>query len=179
MKLLSRIIRFKFKAKAVLSAFAIYISISGLVTFSLFIVEESIQTAMFASWPAQDAKDWHTVKFASERIKEANQLLRAINFSLGWIQPLAFLAYNSYARSTDVYINGMEAKIFANAPELFAGERVTITFFPQEVQQIAKGFLHINRNVCLISKTRYPPGSRIRVSGLVAVEDGRIIIEEK
>ena len=64
------------KIRTVLTSLAVYISVTGLVTFSLFICEESIQTAMFGTWPAQDAGDWYTVKFGVERMKEANHLLK-------------------------------------------------------------------------------------------------------
>jgi hypothetical protein len=168
----------KHRAKVILSVLALYISFSGLVTFSLFILEESIQTAMFGTWPAQDAKDWEVVKFGCERIRDANWALKAVNYSLGWIQPLAFVAYRSYGKSTDIYIQGLEARIFANAPELFAGREMSFSFTPEAKRDSPEGTLHINRNLTFISRRSYPAGVRHRLTGTVSVDGNRIIIRE-
>jgi hypothetical protein len=166
------------RGKAILSVFAIYISVTGLVTFSLFILEESIQTAMFGTWPAQDAKDWQVVKSGCERIRDANWALKTINYCLGWIQPLAFVAYRSYGKSTDIYIQGLEAKIFANAPELFVGREMTFAFTPEVKREDHDRYLHTNRNITFISKRSYPAGMQHRLTGTVSVDGNRIIIRE-
>jgi hypothetical protein len=127
--------RIRRRGKAILSVLAIYISVTGLVTLSLFICEESIQWAMFGTWRAQDAKDWELVRFGCERMRDANTLMKTINYSLGWIQPLAFLAYRAFSESTDSYIWSLEARIFANAPEIFAGKTMTFAFTPQTVAE--------------------------------------------
>jgi len=59
---------------------------------------------MFGTWPAQDAKDWEVVRFGLERIKNVNSTLKTINYSLGWIQPLAFVSYKAYGEAAEVYI---------------------------------------------------------------------------
>ncbi len=166
------------KAKVILSILAVYISVTGLVTFSLFILEESIQLCVFGSWPAQDAKDWQTVHLAYRRIIDTNKLLKTINYSIGWIQPLAFLGYRSYGQSTDIYIKGLEAKIFANAPELFDGENLTVSFIPQEVRETADGYLHINHRVSFLSKERRPAGVSCRITGVVSAQGNKVVMKE-
>ncbi|MCK8600087.1 hypothetical protein [Desulfoferrobacter suflitae] len=168
--------RIKSKAKVIVSTLAVYISTAGLVTFSLFILEESIQTAMFGTWPAQEAKDWAVVQFGCDRIRDANRALKLMNYTLGWIQPLAFLAYKSYGESTDIYIQGLEAKIFANAPELFAGRAVTFSFNPQSVTTSSEGFHHVNRRIHVVSPTKLQPGIQHRVTGRVTVAGNQLII---
>lgn len=167
------------KGKAILSVFAIYISVTGLVTFSLFILEESIQTAMFGTWPAQDAKDWEVVRFGLDRIKNANSALKTINYSLGWIQPLAFVSYKCYGESADAYIAGLEAKLFANAPHLFSGKTVTFMFTPQTVTESSEGgFMHVNHSVVFVSSQRYPAAKPRRVTGMVSAQGDQVIIRE-
>lgn len=166
------------RAKAILSIFALYISVTGLVTFSLFMLEESVQMATFGTWPAQEARDWETVRFGCERIKEANRTLKIINYSLGWIQPLAFLGYRSYGESTDVYIRGLEAKIFANAPELFDGETISFTFTPQSTARGDEGFIHKNGRITFISSNDYSKIGKKRLKGTVSVEGEKITIRE-
>jgi len=157
----------KSRFRTILTSLAIYISFTGLVTFSLFILEESIQTAMFGTWPAQDAGDWYTVKFGIERIKEANTTLKTVNYCFGWIQPLAFIAYRAYGRSTDAYIAGAEAKLFAHAPTLFDGDEITITFIPED----NRGNLYINRRISVRTDSRLTLGKPCRVQGRVAVNN--------
>ena len=167
------------KAKVFISILAVYISVTGLVTFSLFILEESVQTCMFGTWPAQDAKDWEVVRFGLERIKNTTVTLKVINYSLGWIQPLAFVAYKSYGEAADVYIAGLEAKLFANAPHLFEGKTVTVTFTPQVVAENPPGeYKHTNHNVTFLSKQRHPVGVSQRITGLVSVEGIQVKISE-
>ena len=166
------------KGKTILSFLALYISMTGLVTFSLFITEEGFQTAMFATWPAQDAKDWEVVRFGLERMKNANTALKAINYSLGWIQPLAFVSYKCYGESADAYIAGLEAKLFANAPELFSGRKMTVTFTPQTVTETAAGYAHINHRVSFISSRKLPVGAAHRITALVTVEGNQVTLTE-
>jgi hypothetical protein len=168
----------KQRARVILSALAIYISVTGLVTFSLFILEESIQMATFGTWPAQEAKDWYLVRQGCERIKDTNQALKLINNCLGWIQPLAFYAYRSYGKATDTYVAGLEAKIFANAPELFDGRNITASFTPQEVHATPDGYAHVNRRVCFLSKERHSAGVACRITGVLSLEGGKVVITE-
>ena len=113
-------------AKRIVYALAAYISMVGIITFSLFILEESIQMATFGTWPASDARDWQLVKHGLDVISTANRTMKIINYSIGWIQPLAFLSYQSYGKATDYYIESMKAKIFAHDPSVMVGERVTV-----------------------------------------------------
>ncbi len=166
------------KVKVFLSILAVYISATGLVTFSLFITEESIQTAMFGTWQAISANDWNAAKHGYDCIRAANRLLKSVNNCLGWIQPLSFLAYRSYGNSTDAYIHGLEARIFANAPELFNGQQVTVSFVPQDVRETHDGFLHTNRRVSFLSKDKRPTGVSCQVTGVISVNSNKVVITE-
>lgn len=164
-----------------LSVLAIYLSLAGLITFSLFILEESIQTAMFGTWPAQDAKDWELVQFGSERMREANTCLKTINYCFGWIQPLAFVSYRSFGKSVDLYIASLEARIFANAPELFHARTFSFAFTPQSVAPCPEGWLYTSGRVTVISAKRHPQGISCRISGEISLDESsaRIIVSEK
>lgn len=170
--------KLKSRAKVFLSILAVYISATGLITFSLFITEESIQTAMFGTWQAIEGKDWETVKFGCERIKDATSLLKSLNYSIGWIQPFSFVAYRSYGQATDAYIQGLEARIFANAPELYDGKAVTFAFTPISVANGPEGYVHTSGKIAFISPTEHSRGMRKRVTGMVSVAGERIIVRE-
>jgi len=131
------------RIKTLLQMAAIVISLMGVVTFSLFILEEAFQTAMFGTWPAQDAKDWRLAKIGLDTQKKIVWWMKLVNYTVGWVQPLGFIAYANYARSSDYYMDGLGAKIFANCPECFDDEEFTFTFYPQTVT----GNELINHNV--------------------------------
>jgi hypothetical protein len=172
-------LRIRRRGRTILSVLAIYISVTGLVTFSLFILEESIQTAMFGTWPAQDAKDWELVRFGCERMRDANNMMRTINYSLGWIQPLAFLAYRAFSESTESYIQSLEARIFANAPEIFSGKTMTFAFMPQTIAETPDGlYAHINHRIRFLSPVRLPTGRAQRVTGTISNQGDQVVIRE-
>ena len=114
------------KIKSALSIIAIVLSCMGLVTFSQFILEESFQTVMFGTWPAQDANRWDIVKDGTEMMEGIVGTMRGVNRSVGWIQPLAFISYGSYADSSEFYIRGLRSKIIAHDPKLFVGETIDV-----------------------------------------------------
>lgn len=122
------------RIKTIIWIIGAYITIVGVVTFSQFIHEEAIQTAIWGTWPAQDAKNWPLVKKGVILIKAINYDLKVITYLFGWVQPLAMIGYINYAKSTDYYIEGLEAKVFAFAPELYIGEEVEFQFYPAEIR---------------------------------------------
>jgi len=162
--------------RRLLAGLALYISVSGLVTFSMFILEESAQVATFATWPAAEAKDWGSAKLGCDRIRDANRLLRIINYSCGWIQPLAFIAYRSYALSTDVYIRAMRSKIFAHAPELFDGERISTTFIPLAKESAGSSFIYHNRNITYLSTEELQLKRPMPITASVTIAGPRIVL---
>jgi len=155
------------RLKTILQMAAIIISLMGVVTFSLFILEEAFQTAMFGTWPAQDAKDWRLAKAGVDIQEKIVWWMKAVNYTVGIVQPLGFIAYANYARSADYYMLGLKAKIFANCPECFDGEEIEFTFYPQTVQDNEL----INHNVRVEIPDGYPAGlAPVVVRGLVRSE---------
>ena len=127
------------KIETILKYILLYISIAGIVTFSLFIFEESFQTVMFGSWAAQDAQNWALVKEGTELLTRINRSMIIVNYTAGWIQPLAFLSYRSYGKAGDYYIKALVAKTLAHKPELFLGKNITIDFVPNRQMRLASG----------------------------------------
>jgi hypothetical protein len=145
-----------------------YLMIAGLVTFSLFIMEEAFQTTMFGTWPAQDAGDWILVKQDIEVMEFINNRMKTTNKYFGWIQPLGWLAYDSYGIAGDQYIKGVKAKVMAHQPEVFEGEEVEVTIIPKgwEDGWLIGGKIKVWGSADDI-------GRRIRVKGVL--KDGKII----
>ena len=167
------------KIKTYLSFFAIYLSIAGLSSFSMFIIEESIQCVQFGTWQAISAQDWPLVKKGAVLMKGINKSLKAVNYSTGWINPLAFLSYYDYMLASDYYVEALNANIFANDPGLFAGEIVTFKFNPDEIENRADGQVVLrNRNIEVMTNITPPDGLPLRVTGRVTRAKGKIVVTE-
>lgn len=116
--------------KSALKAFAVYISICGFFGFSLFIVEEAIQTTMFSTWQANDVRDFATVKQSLDLMEAQIVILRSINSVGGWVNPLAYVSYEAFAKSSEQYVRSVTAKIIAYEPGIYIGKKIEFMFTP-------------------------------------------------
>jgi len=164
------------KIRLILTILMVYISIAGLVTFSLFIHEEAIQTTMFGTWPAKNAKQWHIVLEGMDLMAKINISAKVLNYSIGWIQPLAFFSYRAYSKATDFYIKGIQSECFAHAPQLFVGRHIEFKFYPQSSVNINGTQLLVNRNIAIIS-TVIPNYTPRIISGIVIKFDKYLVVQ--
>ena len=107
--------------------FTIYMSIIGMVSFSLFILEESLQTAMFSTWAAKNAGDWDLIIDANIFFKKTVNVMVRMNNLVGWLNPFSYVAYNAYGEATDEIILANESQLACFAPELLSERRIPIT----------------------------------------------------
>lgn len=140
--------------RRILAIFAIYLSIAGLVTFSLFILEESFQTVMFGTWPAQDSKRWDVVLKGTDLMEKVVRTMKIVNYSCGWIQPLAFISYSSYAESANYYIDALRTKVIHNQPELMLGRKVEMKFVVKNIIKHDNDFVMSNGRIVFRSDKR-------------------------
>jgi len=166
------------KIKQILSYIMIYLSIAGLVTFSLFILEESAQTTMFGLWPAKNARQWHIVKTGTDLMRRINTTTKIINYSIGWIQPLAFFSYRAYTKATDFYITGAESEAFAHAPELFIGQKVDFVFTPRKIESFDDKYLLTNGRLGLVFD-RQPELKKQHISGVLTPYKQYFIVQNQ
>ena len=153
------------KIKRILAIFAIYLSIAGLATFSLFIFEEAFQTVMFGTWPAQDAKRWDVVLDGTDLMEKITTTMKVVNYSVGWIQPLAFISYGAYANSATFYIKALRTKVLAHAPELMEGRKVEIRFVVKSMTKDGDEFIISNGGIKIRSKKRLK--GTIKMTGIL------------
>jgi len=137
-----------------LAIFALYLSIAGLVTFSLFILEEGFQTIMFGTWPAQDAQRWDVVLKGTDLMENTVSTMKIVNYSCGWIQPLAFISYRAYAKSGDYYVEGLRTKILAHQPELLIGRKIKVKFHIKQITKLGNKFILSNGRLKITSDKR-------------------------
>ena len=155
-----------------------YIAICGLAMFPAFIFQEAIQVAIWGTWPAKKANNWGLVLTGCDLIKNINRGLKIINYSAGWVQPLAFFSYRSFSKATDYYIMGLEHQILAHAPEEFVGRTIEFEFVPLKIIQDKDG-IKLMHNRIQIVVDKMPVDGRIVVKGRVEMVEGRIFINAK
>ena len=166
------------KLSTILKLLFAYIALCGLVMFPCFILEEAFQTTMFGTWPAQDAKNWGLVLKGCDIMRGINKTLKIVNYSFGWIQPLAFLSYRAYSHSADYYVSGLEHKVLAFAPEEFVGREVEFEFVPLRIIQDEDGIKLVHNRIQIIVD-KMPSMEKVVIRGVVELVDGRIFINAK
>lgn len=178
-----KLLAFAKKAKTLLM---IYLATAGLVSFSLFILEEALQTAMFSTWAAKDAKDWQLVLEANRFFKETNRSMLKINKYFGWINPFSYMAYDAYGAATQHIILSNESQIACFAPELLIQGQDVVTL---NLKIRSKGYDSVSgvamvdfNQFCLYASTPLVPGDLFRFTGILTDKKNsynQIILEEK
>ena len=106
---------------------------------------------MFGTWPAQDARRYDVVLKGTDLMENTIITMKTINYVCGWIQPLAFISYRSYAISGDYYIEGLRSKIMAHEPELLIGRKMRIQFHIKDIRKKGNKFILSNGRIKIIS----------------------------
>jgi len=167
-----------YKFKKYLSFILIYLTVAGAYTFTAFIIEEAEQQVIWGTWPAQDAKNWELVLEGCDILDSLNTTMKWINWSIGYIQPLALISYHCYWQSTSYYIKSLKTKVFAKSPASFDGRYIEFMFTPKQiVQQDGKIFL-VNGRIWIEVDER-PITRTVEIKGIVKNKDNIITVRRK
>lgn len=166
------------KLRTYLTVIAVILSLMGIITFSLFIIEESMQMVVFGTWAAKDAQDWGMIKTGCEVNKRLNSKMRFINNWFGWIQPFAFVSYRSFATSMDYYTAALERQAIAHAPELYLNEEIELNFTPTQVI-FANGMYRSRAGLVSIESTTRPSPGLQKVKGTLIKKNNQFILDIK
>lgn len=139
MRIIWKLKRLGRRLKPIVAALALYLSITGIAGFSCFILEESIQTVMFGTWAAADAKNWPHVALGCRLASVFRTQIVWINNSVGWLNPFGWVGYNSYAKASLYWVQATRLKILANDPGALIGEEVEFRFSPATTTLAANG----------------------------------------
>jgi len=170
--------RTAFKLRKYLTFVLVYLTIVGIYTFSAFIIEEAQQQTVWGTWPAQDAKNWELVLEGCDLLESLNSTLWWMNWTIGYIQPLALISYHSYWKATRYYIKSLKTKIFAKSPETFDGRHIEFMFTPQKIIQKDGKVILVNRRIRVVVK-EVPDGKTVKIKGIVRVENNLVIVEDE
>jgi len=97
------------KLKGALALFGVYLSLVGFFGFSLFIMEESIQTVMFSTWQAEDVQEWGVVARACNMMESIAGKMYVMNRIGGWLNPLMFVAYDEFGKAMEARARNLTA----------------------------------------------------------------------
>jgi len=85
-----------------------FLTFEGLIGFTMFICEESMQASMFASFAYNNAKDYDGLTFHLKTMKQVHSTSCGMISYIGWLNPLMFPAYKNYCKSDAAYIKATE-----------------------------------------------------------------------
>ena len=128
------------RGKQTLSIFYLYLSIVGIFSFSLFIMEEAVQSIQFATFSTKDAQRWDLTKNNMDYIEKISGHMETINNLFLWIQPIQLWAYSDYINATHLYVKSIRAMVLANDPAQFEGEHLSISFYYKSVTTSSAGY---------------------------------------
>ena len=159
-----------------LKAFYLYLSIIGLVSFSLFIMEEAIQSIQFANFSCGDTRRYDLMRSNIEQIAEINSHMRTLNKILRLIQPIQWWAYRDYSDNIDLYVQSMQAEILANQPEVYVDTYVDIWFYWKTIESQPNGSFLLKHRDIIVPIDKIPQEKPTRVSGFLMREKNKYII---
>ena len=164
--------------KTLVKHLAALLMIAGIITFSCFIFEESIQTIMFGTWAADAAKDYKLILEGAERMRRINETMDWYNSWFGWVHPPARSSYKAYHEAADFYVRSLTAKLLAVSPETLDGHEIEANFTPTSIEQELHHVIARNGRVTVILKER-PAGFPIRIKGVVTVLNGQVTVDTR
>ena len=161
--------------KAIFKWFGLYLGIVGIFSFNCFILEEAFQTVMFGSWGAFQAREYRLIKREIATQESLRTTLNIVNNIGGWINPFGWFAYRGYVNAEREWIDATRAKLFAEAPEVFAGEVVTFNFTPQE-EEIGEKYNYYRNGLLTVISVKPVKGT---VTGRITIDGNRIVADTR
>ncbi len=101
------------RLKKVLWVLSIFIAYAGLVGFTCFIFEESLQLQSFTAFMYVNSEDWAGLKEHVVLMEKTQNLAEIWIKGIGWSNPIMWPAFLSYLNSNEAHINALKKKIEA------------------------------------------------------------------
>lgn len=103
----------KGRAKKLLWVVSIIIAYAGLVGFTCFIFEESLQLQSFTAFMYVNSEDWQGLKEHIEFMERTQSLAEIWIKGVGWSNPIMWPAFLSYLESNEAHINALKKRVDA------------------------------------------------------------------
>ncbi|MBT96616.1 MAG: hypothetical protein QF567_03030 [Candidatus Pacearchaeota archaeon] len=99
------------KTKSFLWIVSFLVAYAGLVGFTCFIFEESLQLQSFAAYIYVNAEDWNGLEEHIKLMEKTQRVAEIWIKGVGWSNPIMWPAFLSYLESNEAYINTLKRKI--------------------------------------------------------------------
>jgi hypothetical protein len=103
----------KGKVQKTLWVFSIIIAYAGLVGFSCFIFEESLQLQSFTAFMYVNSEDWNGLAKHVELMERTQGFAEAWIKGIGWSNPVMWPAFLSYLNSNKAHIKALKERLRA------------------------------------------------------------------
>jgi len=164
------------KGTKFLSYVLIILSIMGSIGFLMFIEEEAFQTLMFGTWPAADVGQWKTVAQGCSLMEANCTTMKWSLYTVGWLNPLAFISYRQYAKSADYYVKALRCKVAVHAPEELIGKTVALSVIAGKIEVLDRGYRVHAGQLCILVD-QIPTQKRLHVRGKIEMFDKQPTID--
>ena len=102
------------KTKKFLWILSLLVAYSGLIGFTCFIFEETMQLQTFSAFIYTNAKDWEGLESHIILMEKTQNFAEIWIKGFGWGNPIMWPAFLSYLKSYDAYIKALKRQIEKN-----------------------------------------------------------------
>jgi len=99
------------KIKKVLLVISFLVAYSGLIGFTCFIFEESLQLQTFSAFIYVNGEDWEGLQEHVELMEKTQDFVGMWIKGIGWGNPIMYPAFLSYLESNEAYIKSLKRKL--------------------------------------------------------------------
>jgi len=99
------------KLKKILWIASLLVAYSGLIGFTCFIFEETLQLQTFTAFIYTNSEDWEGLSGHIELMKKTQTFAEIWVKGFGWGNPIMWPAFLSYLESNEAYIKALERKV--------------------------------------------------------------------
>ena len=99
------------KLKKILWIASLLVAYAGLIGFTCFIFEETLQLQTFTAFIYTNSEDWDGLEEHIEFMKKTQGFAEVWIKGFGWGNPIMWPAFLSYLDSNEAYIKALERKV--------------------------------------------------------------------
>ena len=166
----------KTKTRFVIGTIAAYLSLVSTISFSCFIIEESLQIITFSNFTVKESNRYDLLADNLNKMTQLNKLLDRINNWFMWINPFGYVSYGCYIDSTNTYIQTLQSLVFAKRPELLLGQYICVNIKVGSVAKSEDEYLIRSGRIEWYSKDK-PESEYVDKCGIIKKTLNRYIIQ--
>jgi len=104
----------KDKVKKILWVASILVAYAGLIGFTCFIFEETLQLQTFTAFIYTNSEDWNSLNNHIHFMEKTQNFAEFWVKGFGWGNPIMWPAFLSYLKSNEAYIEALKKQVEKN-----------------------------------------------------------------